>query len=76
MKALRAKVEHGRLILDVPTTLPEGTVLDLVVDADGDDLSDPEREALHAALDIGWAEAQAGQSLPVEPLLERLRAKR
>jgi hypothetical protein len=33
--------------LDEPTTLPEGTVLDLVLDDEGDDLSDQDREALH-----------------------------
>ena len=42
---LRARVENGRLVLDEPTTLPEGTVVDLVVDDGGDDLTD-ERRAL------------------------------
>jgi hypothetical protein len=29
MSPLRARVEKGRLVLDEPTTLPEGTELDL-----------------------------------------------
>ena len=50
MNPLRARVENGRLVLDEPTTLPEGTVIDLVADDEGDTLSDEERRALHAAL--------------------------
>jgi hypothetical protein len=38
MSSLRARVEKGRLVLDEPTTLPEGTVIDLVADDEGDDL--------------------------------------
>ena len=30
--------------------IPEGTVLDLVVDDEGDDLTDEDRRALHAAV--------------------------
>lgn len=50
MNPFRARVENGRLILDEPTTLPEGTVVQLVLDDEGDDLTDQERSALHAAL--------------------------
>jgi len=40
---LKAKVRGGRLVLDEPTDLPEGSEVDLVpVDA-GDDLEDEER---------------------------------
>jgi hypothetical protein len=34
--SIHARVLNGRLQLDVPTTLPEGTVLDLVLDEEGD----------------------------------------
>ena len=50
MSPLRARVEKGRLVLDEPTTLPEGTVVELVADDEGDDLNDAERRALHEAL--------------------------
>jgi hypothetical protein len=33
--SVRATVRNGRLIVDQPTDLPEGTVLDLVVDDEG-----------------------------------------
>jgi hypothetical protein len=60
MSRLRARVQNGRLLLDAPTELPEGTVLDLVVDDEGDDLEDDERTELHEALSRGLASAQAG----------------
>jgi hypothetical protein len=47
MSGIRAKVKGGRLFLDEPTSLPEGTVLDLVVDDEGDDLTREERQALN-----------------------------
>ena len=43
MSPLRARVEKARLVLDEPTTLPDGTVVDLVADDEGDDLTDDER---------------------------------
>ena len=49
MLAIRARVRSGRLVLDEPTDLPEGTVLDLVVDDEGDDMDDAERAALALA---------------------------
>jgi len=60
MSDLRARVEKGRLVLDEPTTLPEGTVVDLVADDEGDDLTDDERRALHEALSESWKSAEAG----------------
>lgn len=50
MNALRARVEKGRLVLDEPTTLPEGCEVTLAV-VDADELNDVERAALHRALD-------------------------
>ncbi len=71
--ALRAIVQNGRLVLDEPTALPEGTVLDLVVDDEGDDLDDEERALLHARLDAAWESAKAGQVRPAGEVLDDLR---
>jgi hypothetical protein len=70
---VRAKVQNGRLVVDEPTTLPEGTVLDLVVDDEGDDLDDEERARLHARLDAAWASAQAGSVRPAADVIAKLR---
>ncbi len=76
MSPLRARVDKGRLILDDPTSLPEGTVIDLVVDDEGDDLTDEERHALHEALSATWKSAEAGHLRPASAILEKLRQRR
>jgi len=37
-------------VADEPSTLPDGTVLDLVVDDEGDDLDEAERAALNESI--------------------------
>ena len=76
MSPLRARVEKGRLVLDEPTTLPEGTVVELVADDEGDDLSDAERRALHEALASSWRSAEAGMLRPASDILDELRHRR
>jgi hypothetical protein len=75
MQTLKAEVRAGRLVLDVPTSIPDGTVVELVVAEADDDLDDDERAALHAALDQGWASARAGKTRPVEALIAELRPR-
>jgi len=74
--AVRASVRNGRLIVDEPTDLPEGTVIDLVIDDEGDDLDEAQREALAAAITRSLEQARAGQSAPAEAILARLRSRR
>jgi hypothetical protein len=75
MASHRALVKNGRLTLDEPTTLPEGTVLDLVVDDEGDDLDDEERAALHAHLAAAWESVRQGNTRPVAEVLTELRTR-
>ena len=76
MSPLRAHVENGRLVLDEATTLPEGTVVDLVADDEGDDLTDEERRALQEALSASWESAEAGRLRPASAILDELRQRR
>ena len=75
MSGIRAVVRKGRLIVDEPTSLPEGTVLDLVVDDEGDDLTDAERAALDAAIARACESLDAGRGLPADEVVARLRRK-
>lgn len=75
MTPLRARVQNGRLRLDQPTGLPEGTELDLVIDDEGDDLTEQERQALHEALSRSWTSAQAGELRPATGIIDELRRK-
>ena len=75
MSGIRAVVRNGRLVVDEPTALPEGTVLDLVVDDEGDDLSEGDRVALNAAIAQARASLDAGRGLPADEVVARLRRK-
>jgi hypothetical protein len=76
MTGFRARVQNGRLLIDEPTDLPEGTVLDLVVDDEGDNLTDEERAALHAAIERSVEDAQAGRVRPATDVAKDLRKQR
>ena len=60
MQALKARVENGRLKLDEPTDLPEGSVVPLEIAGDWDDLDDEERAELHREIAESIAERKAG----------------
>ncbi|MBI5478345.1 MAG: hypothetical protein HY906_05780 [Deltaproteobacteria bacterium] len=80
-QALKAHVHNGRLVLDEPTDLPEGEVIELVpldqvLASGGDYLDDEERAALHQELEASVAEAKAGQLIAADDVLAELRAKR
>ena len=76
MSPVRARVQNGRLVVDEPTSLPEGTVVDLVADDEGDDLTNDERTALHEALSASWNSAEEGQLRPAAEILDELRRRR
>ena len=70
-----ARVRNRRLVLDVPTELPEGSEVPLVA-ADADDLSelsDAERRQLAAEIAAARADEAAGRFEDVEDLLKQLR---
>lgn len=68
---VRARVKNGRLVVDEPTDLPEGTEVELAsVD---DELDDEERARLHAALDAADDELRADKEIGGETILTALR---
>lgn len=76
MDKLKARVVSGRLIVDEPCDLPDGTVVDLAVVDEGDDLDEHERAELHAALDRAWQNLRSGEpGIPAEQLVEELRKR-
>jgi hypothetical protein len=78
MEIIQARVKNGRLVLDEPTDLPEGEVVNLqIVANDMDDgMSDEERAALDRSIDRGIAQIRAGEGIPAEVILEEIRARR
>lgn len=81
LQSLRARVRNGRLLLDEPTDLPEGDVVELVqlddVLASGaDDLDDEERAALRREIEASFAEEEAGQLIDAADAIADLRTRR
>ena len=74
MAALNAHVRNGRLVLDEPTTLPEGAEVRLWV-VEGDDLDDEDRAALHDALREGIEDAKAGRTTDADEWAAELRSR-
>jgi len=65
-----AHVENGRIVVDAPTNLPEGH--ELKVQMNEDEMSDEEREALHASILRGIADGEAGREMDAEDFLRQL----
>jgi hypothetical protein len=73
MLPVKAHVKNGRLVVDEPTDLPDGTELTLTI-AD-DDLDDEDRARLHAALERSMAQAKAGKLVDADDVIARLLAR-
>jgi hypothetical protein len=72
---IKARVRAGRLVVDEPTTLPEGTELDLLPLDPGDWLDDADRAALHAALALSEVDVAAGRLVDASDVLKGLRSR-
>lgn len=83
-ETLLAHVRNGRLVLDEPSSLPEGTEVQLRVvsdelgtddDPDADDLDDEDRERLHEAIRASEEEFERGEGVPASEIIEELRRR-
>jgi hypothetical protein len=73
MQPLKAHVRNGRLVLDTPTDLPDGTEVELVPADAWDGLDDEDRRKLHEALVRSEDDVRAGRVVPAEAFLAELR---
>ena len=71
---LKARVHAGRLVLDEPTNLPEGTEVEFLALDPGDWLDETDRAALHAALAESEADVTAGRLIDATDILRELRS--
>jgi len=72
-----AQVCNGRLVLDEPVTLPEGTLLELaLVDHGSDPLDAEERGELDRDLDASFAEEEAGELIDAADAITDLKSRR
>ena len=73
MRLLKALVRNGRLVLDVPTDLPDGTEVDLLPIDAIDELDDDSRRRLHDALLRSEGDVRAGRIVAADESLAELR---
>ena len=72
---IKARVHDGRLVMNEPTSLPEGTEVELLPLDPGDWLDDQDRAALHAALVQSEADVKAGRLVDAAEVLKGLRSR-
>jgi hypothetical protein len=73
--SLKARVRGGRLVVDEPTDLPEGTEVPLLPLDPGDWLDDEDRAALHRALEASEEDVRRGDLYDADEVLAELRAR-
>jgi hypothetical protein len=73
VNALKAHVENGRIIVDDPTDLPEGTVLQLVLAGDDMGFDAEERQKVLRAIDEGLAAARRGEHVDAADFVVELK---
>ncbi len=72
---IKGRVHAGRLVVDEPTNLPEGTEVELLPLDPGDWLDDADRAALHAALAQSEADIAAGRLVDAAGVIKGLRSR-
>ena len=71
-----ARVKNGRLVLDVPTDLPEGAEVALLLEDElGDDLTNEERAELHAELRRSIRQLENGEGIDGDIVMAELQAR-
>ena len=75
MSLFRARVRNGRIVLDEPTDLPEGSIVDLVPADSWDALDDADRRALHEALSQSVEDVAQGRTVAYDDVLKKLRER-
>jgi hypothetical protein len=81
MHSVKAQVRNGRLVVDEPTDLPEGKVIELIPIGDtlapgGDELDGDERAALHRSIEEGFEDFDKGDVEDAFEFLRRLKSER
>ncbi len=74
MNALKALVKNGRIVVDEPTDLPEGTVVHLIPTVE-EEMTSEERAELNGALEESLDEMRAGKTLDGAALIAALRSR-
>jgi hypothetical protein len=72
---LTARLKGGRLVVDEPTDLPEGTEVELLPLDPVDWLDEDDRAAVHQALKDSDEDVKAGRLVDADVILRKLRSR-
>ena len=72
---IKARVKAGRLVVDEPTDLPDGTEVELLALDPGDWLDEADRASIHKALRDSDADVAAGRLVDAQEILRDLRSQ-
>lgn len=67
-----ARVKNGKVELDDAVKLPEGAEVRVTIVSAVPEMSAEERSRLHAALEAGLSDIEAGRTVSSEALMKRL----
>jgi hypothetical protein len=73
MKAIRIRVENGRISGEAPAGLPDGELEVCLAESDDDGMTDDELARLNDALSRGFESLQSGRVRPAAEVLAELR---
>jgi len=74
MQVIRTIVHNGRIVVDEPTTLPEGHEVKLCV-LNEDEMSEEERARLHGSIVRGIRDGRAGREMELDSFMDQLDAE-
>jgi hypothetical protein len=74
MQVFRTTVRNGRIVVDEPTSLPDGHEIELCV-VNGDGMGEDERRRLHASIARGVRDGRAGREVDLESFVDQLDAE-
>jgi hypothetical protein len=74
MRAIRVRIENGRITGEAPPGLPEGEV-DLALADAADDMTEAELARLNDALERGFEAIKAGRFRPARDVIADLRQR-
>lgn len=77
MLPLKAHVKNGRIVVDEPTDLPEGTAVMIAAEDQDklDDMSPEDRVQLDTVLDAGFRAIREGRVVEGDEIVRRLLAR-
>ena len=74
MQVIKTVIRNGRIVVDEPTSLPDGHEVELHVQS-GDGMTEEEQRRLHASIARGIRDGRAGHEMDLDSFVDQLDAE-